>query len=50
MQIDDILEGSNNNTIREWLSWMTEGGTNRMNTFNHMFKVSQELNTVPISS
>lgn len=50
IQIDGIPNGSNNSTIHEWLSWMTEGVTDRINTFNNMFKVIQEFTTISVTS
>lgn len=42
MQIDNIPKGSNN-TMHEWLSRMTKGGTDRMNSFNNIFEITQEF-------
>jgi len=49
-QIDDIPRGSNNSTITQWLSWITKDGTDRMRTFENIFKVLQEFTTIPVTS
>ncbi|XP_060854976.1 zinc finger MYM-type protein 1-like [Metopolophium dirhodum] len=49
-QIDDIPRGSNNSTITQWLSWITKDGTDRMRTFENIYKVLQEFTTIPVTS
>lgn len=50
IEINDIPRGSNNSIITNWLSWMTEDGTDRMSTFPNIFKVLQEFTTIPVTS
>lgn len=49
-QIDNIPRGSNNSTITQWFSWLTNDGTDRFKTFESIFKVLQEFPTILITS